>query len=236
MQRDQRRTEQYPRGVTVWDPVVRIGHWTIVVAFTIAYLTEDDLLSLHVWAGYVTGGAVLIRIAWGFVGPERARFSDFIYAPRAVFAYLADLIHFRAIRYLGHSPAGGAMVMALLITLAATVATGLMTYAADNHAGPLAALYAAPPSPAPSALTKGESTRAGRSEPDATSGNRESSSLREAHELFANITLVLVVLHIAGVALASIAHRENLVIAMITGRKRAAAQLDPGQGRRDRAP
>ena len=72
-----------PESIKVWDLFVRIGHWTIVAGFAIAYLSED-LPSLHVWAGSIVGAAVLIRIIWGFVGPRRARFSDFVHAPAAV--------------------------------------------------------------------------------------------------------------------------------------------------------
>jgi cytochrome b len=45
--------------VKVWDPIVRIGHWTLVVAFFTAYFTEDDFLTQHVYAGYVVGGMVV---------------------------------------------------------------------------------------------------------------------------------------------------------------------------------
>jgi len=204
------------REVSVWDPVVRVGHWVIVAGFAVAYLTGDDLLSLHAWAGYVVGAVVAFRIFWGFVGPRQACFSDFLYPPRRVFAYLADLVRFRAQRYLGHSPAGGAMVLALLFMLTATVATGLMTYAADQHAGPLAPLYAIQ-DPANAAATENGTTGATDKE---RGRNGKESAIRETHELLANLTLALVVLHVAGVALASIVHRENLVATMITGRKR----------------
>ena len=36
--------------VYVWDPFVRLFHWSLVVGFAVAYLTEDDMLAVHVWA------------------------------------------------------------------------------------------------------------------------------------------------------------------------------------------
>ncbi|MEZ5502881.1 MAG: cytochrome b/b6 domain-containing protein, partial [Halioglobus sp.] len=104
--------------VTVWDPIVRIGHWTLVIAFLTAYFTEDDLLTLHVWAGYVVGGIICFRLIWGLVGSRHARFSDFVRSPTVVWHYLRDLFAHRAKRYIGHNPAGGAMIVALLISIA----------------------------------------------------------------------------------------------------------------------
>jgi cytochrome b len=176
----------------VWDLLVRVAHWTIVAGFFIAYFTEEGALTFHVWAGYAVGVVVLLRIVWGFVGPKHARFSDFLYRPSKVVAYLRDLLAFRGQRYLGHSPAGGAMVLILLVGLMATVGSGLVLYAIEEHAGPLAGIV--------------------------TAGSE--ALWEEVHEVAANLTLVLVCFHVAGVLLASFVHRENLARAMVTGRKR----------------
>jgi len=176
----------------VWDGFVRLFHWSLVVGFTIAYLTEDDLLMVHVWAGYVVGALIVARVVWGFTGPRYARFSDFVYDPATTLRYVRDLILFRAERHLGHSPGGGAMVILLLLFLAATVVTGLVVYGGDQQAGPLAGMF--------------------------TKDTGE--ALEKTHEVIANITLALVLAHIAAVVLASFVFRENLVRAMVTGYKR----------------
>jgi cytochrome b len=178
--------------VYVWDPFVRIFHWTLVVAFTVAYLTEKDLLTVHVWAGYLVGALVVARVIWGFVGSPHARFSDFLYAPGTALRYIRDLMLFRAERHLGHSPAGGYMVFLLLVFLAATVITGLVVYGGDQQAGPLAGMFT----------------------------EETGEDMEGVHEVLANITLALVIAHIAAVVLASFAHHENLVHAMVSGYKR----------------
>jgi cytochrome b len=127
------------KSVYVWDLFVRFFHWTLVVGFTIAYFTEDPLI-VHVWSGYVVGALILARVVWGFVGPERARFSDFIYDPPTTFQYVRDLLQLRGRRYLGHSPGGGYMVVLLLAFLAATVLTGLLVYGGEQQAGPLSGM------------------------------------------------------------------------------------------------
>jgi cytochrome b len=180
--------------VRVWDPLVRFGHWLLVAGFTVAYLTGDELETVHVWAGYTVGAVVLVRLLWGVIGTRHARFSDFVRGPRAVVAYLGGLVRGGGRRYLGHNPAGGAMVVALLLSLATTVGSGLTLYAADEGEGPLAGWVA-----------KRHSTE---------------ELLEEVHEIAGNATLALIFLHVAGVLASSLVHRENLIRSMVTGRKR----------------
>jgi cytochrome b len=115
-----------PATIKVWDPLVRIFHWSLVAAFVIAYATGDEIERVHVAAGYAIAGLIAVRIVWGFVGPQYARFSKFVRPPREVLAYFRDLAMLRAPRYIGHNPAGGAMIVALLVALAGTCITGFM--------------------------------------------------------------------------------------------------------------
>lgn len=112
--------------VTVWDPVVRLFHWSLVVMFTIAFLTGDEWDLAHEIAGYIVVTLLAIRILWGFAGTRYARFSDFIYRPSTIVAFMRDSLRFRAPRFLGHNPAGGAMVIALLTVITGLSVTGVL--------------------------------------------------------------------------------------------------------------
>lgn len=206
--------------VKVWDPIVRIGHWVIVAGFALDYITAQPRW-LHVWVGYTLGAIVVLRVLWGFVGSRPARFREFVYRPSTVFAYLRDLLQLRSRRYLGHSPAGGAMVITLLVMLGATVFAGLLTDGARNHAGPLAALFVTPQS---AGLPVTEP-----SDPAARAAwQNEWRPYKQIHSLLADLTLILVGVHVAGVLFASYAHRENLLRAMLTGRKRPPGREPEG--------
>src|SRR6056297_624500 len=129
-------------------------------------------------------------------------------APRPVFRFrhragAGDRLSARA----GHGPAGGTMTVALLAALALTALSGMAMLAVEEGAGPLAGLVGA------------QSVPAWTMEDDDHDEGGE--ILEEIHEIAANATLLLIMLHVAGVIVASLAHRENLVRAMITGRKRA---------------
>jgi cytochrome b len=115
-----------PATVKVWDPFVRFFHWSLAASFVVAYATGDEIEKVHVAAGYMIAGLVALRILWGLVGPSHARFSNFVRPPREVLSYLRDVALLRAPRYIGHNPAGGAMIIALLVALIGTCTTGYM--------------------------------------------------------------------------------------------------------------
>ena len=182
--------------IKVWDPLVRFFHWSLVTAFFIAYLTEDDLLTVHTWAGYLILTLLIIRLAWGFIGTRYARFSDFVYSPENIIQFLKDTLQLKAKRYLGHNPAGGAMVVLLIFSLLMTTASGILLLGAEEQAGPVAHWFT-------------------------YEGNLWANILEELHEFLANFTLLLVFIHVIGVLVESLIHQENLVSAMLTGFKSA---------------
>ena len=204
--------------VKVWDPLVRYGHWALVIAFAAAYLSAEEDSSgnnqIHVWSGYAVGIIAAVRIVWGVIGTRHARFTDFAYSPITALRYFGDLVRGRARRYLGHSPIGAAMVVALLVCLSATVGTGLVAYGDTGH-GPLARAAALVVTPAHAEPEEGRAATR-----EAGGGQGGDSIVGDLHSALANITLGLVILHILGVGLASFMHRENLVAAMLSGRKR----------------
>jgi cytochrome b len=212
--------------VKVWDPLVRVLHWTLVAAFTVAFVTGEEVESVHEWAGYVVLAVVGVRLLWGVIGTRHARFGDFVFRPSVVLGYARDVLKGGAKRYLGHNPLGGAMIVALLVSLFATGATGLAlesdeptSVAAVTQPAQLSATSAIDEirggaEPGERSLYRGDSDK------DKDHDEREGEGLwEEAHEFFANFTLLLVFLHIGGVMLSSFMHSENLVRAMFTGRK-----------------
>jgi len=193
--------------VRVWDVGVRVFHWSLVVFFTLAYLTgEVEIESLHSWAGYAVIALLAFRLVWGFIGTRYARFSNFIYGPKSVKRYSKSLLTRHPLHYIGHNPLGGWMVVALLLSLAMTSWTGLKLYAEEGK-GPLAengiAIIAV--------------ARANDDHDKAESDGEE--FWEEIHEVFSHLSLFLIFLHVGGVVISSIVHRENLVRAMITGYK-----------------
>jgi len=212
-----RQATNQRREVRVWDSFIRIFHWSLVVAFAVAYFSAEDGSRLHEWAGYLVAVLIGARIVWGFIGSRHARFGDFVRRPSEVLGYARRLLTGRARRTLGHNPLGGIMVLLLLGSLLGTSLTGMMLLGAEEQRGPLASAMAAAPAANPVHIIS-----PARADDDDDKHERDHNRhewIEGLHEVFANFTVFLVVLHIAGVLIGSALHRENLIGAMITGRK-----------------
>src|SRR5450631_689438 len=166
--------------IRIWDPVVRLFHWTVVAGCAINLINEEGN-KFHRAVGYVVAAAVAMRVLWGFVGAGHARFTDFVPTAAALVGYLRRLFSRTEPRYIGHNPAGSVMILALLGSLIAVSITGWMM-GLDRFFG--------------------------------------NEAVEELHETFAMTIVILAGIHVAAAIFGSIRHRENLIKAMFTGRKR----------------
>ena len=164
----------------VWDIPVRMGHWLMVIGFVLAYVTSESerWRIIHVISGTVVLATASFRVVWGFVGSHHARFASFVTAPRTAWRYLSSLRTDEHEACIGHNPAGGWSVLALLGACLACALSGLAIY---NEWPWLPSEH--------------------------------------WHEAIANVTVVLIGIHVMGVLISSTINRENLVLAMWTGYK-----------------
>jgi len=189
----------------VWDLPTRIFHWCLVLAVGTGWATGGDdsqlWFAVHRAAGYTVLALLIFRLIWGIAGTRHARFSEFVRPWSVVRHYTKQLMTLRPPHSVGHNPLGGWMIVLLLVILVATDTAGLFTAVTRNGietAGPLAH-YISP-----------ELARA----------------LRQLHETFFNILLVLVCIHVAGVVTDILLTRDNLIAAMITGYKSARGRAN----------
>lgn len=169
----------------VWDPFVRLFHWSLVVAFGVAFYTHASEWERlwHVNAGYVAGGLIIGRIVWGLMATGYASFRSFPFSPMRALRYLFSLLRGTARHYIGHNPVGALAIYAMLAVGILAIGSGCIVY---NDGWEMI-------------------------DPDF------------AYYLHRYLTwgwLVLVFIHVSGVIIESVIHRDNLIWAMITGCKR----------------
>jgi cytochrome b len=177
--------EGSPPMIVVWDAPLRIFHWALAASVLIAWFSANVYDTVHEVAGYTVIGLLVFRLVWGFVGAPHARFRDFANSPRAILIYLRAILGGHPRRYLGHNPAGAAMIFTLLILLAAISASGWMQLTVQFFGV---------------------------------------TWVEKIHTYSSNLVIFLAIVHVLGVIVASVQHRENLLRAMITGQKEFRAE------------
>lgn len=197
--------------VKVWDPIVRLGHWAMVLAFAALYI-KSSKFPLHVYAAYVIMGYMAFRIVYGLVGPRAVRFWTFIYSPRTMIKYGIDSVVGHPMHTISHNPLGGLMVFGLIIAMLGTGVLGLMLYSAGQELGPLGDMVPSDWEDEFMTLT--------------LFGHSEVVGLKDLHIFAGNVAASLVTCHLLGTLWATAVHKSSHVIGMITGVKDAMAS-DP---------
>jgi cytochrome b len=195
----------------VWDPIVRIGHWAMVLCFASLYFPSDKF-PLHTYAAYIIMAYMIFRIVWGFIGPRSVRFTTFLKGPSETIRYGRDSLVGQTRHTISHNPLGGWMILWLIISMLLTGALGVMVYSAGQELGPL-----------------------GNSVPAAWEGEIFLLSvfqysvpvgLKDLHHWSGNLAASLVTLHVIGNLWTTALHRSQPIVGMITGVK-DAEQDDP---------
>jgi cytochrome b len=180
------------RKIVVWDVPTRLFHWLAVMLVATAYATwRLNWMDWHAYAGYALLALVVFRLLWGFFGSETARFARFLAAPRRAACHLVHMLRREADHQVGHNPAGGWMILLLLVLLLGETLTGIYTNNDVADVGPFTEL-----TPVPVA-----------------------NFISTLHDVLWQALLVAVTLHVVAVGLYWAAKRQNLLLPMITGRK-----------------
>lgn len=188
------------RAVPVWDIPVRLFHWTLVLLIAFSWLAaEMDWMTWHMYSGYAVLALILFRILWGFIGSTHARFSDFIYGPRALIVYIKTLPSRTAAKFAGHNPLGGISVVLILLCVLAQAGTGLFANDDIINEGPLFRHVS----------------------------KELSDWLTTIHKYNFNVLLTLIGVHVAAVLYYLFYKSENLIKPMFTGRKHLPAGTAP---------
>jgi cytochrome b len=187
--------------VRVWDLPTRAFHWTLAVLIALQYATgEFHFLDMrwHFWFGYATLALIAFRVLWGFLGSQTSRFADFVRGPRAVFGYIRAQFSTNPQTRIGHNPLGGWSVLALLASVAVQAVSGLFTSDDIDTDGPFVAHVS----------------------------DSAVKLMTRVHHWNENVLLILVCLHVVAVLLYLVVKHDDLILPMLTGRKRAVQTRD----------
>ena len=180
------------RRVPVWDAPTRLFHWLVVALVVVCYVTfRLNWMDWHTWAGEAVLALVLFRLLWGVFGSDTARFSHFLASPGTAIRHLVHLHHREPDTGVGHNPAGGWMVIAMIGFLLGQTLTGLYENNDIADQGPLTGLVPA----------------------------RVANVIADLHTILWNALLAAIVLHLLAILSYAVVKRHNLLHPMLTGHK-----------------
>lgn len=177
--------------VKIWDSFVRLSHWLMVLLVALMWYTaEEGQMERHLQLAGVLGALIIVRIIWGFVGSQSARFSQFVRGPKAVQQHLVELKQGHYQPGNTHNAAGGWAVVALLLLLSVQFFSGLFANDDIFFSGPLAGSVS----------------------------SDVSSLLTDIHKTSFNVLLGVIALHVVAIIVYRL-RGINLVAAMLHGKR-----------------
>jgi cytochrome b len=181
--------------VYVWTLPTRLFHWLFVSLILGAWIAslEERWLSFHAAIGSAIAILVLFRLVWGVMGPKYSRFGDFEFGLVPLKKFLIGILN-PSRRYIGHNPAASYVMIAMLITVALAIISGVLAYGIQENRGLLAFLHAGL--------------------------FRDMKWFGEIHEFFVNLLWVLIAAHVMGVVSDRVLHKSDRTLnSIIDGHK-----------------
>lgn len=157
----------------IWTLSVRIIHWLLVIGLVAAYILgeEDNFLGTHIAIGYTIGILLIYRIIIGFSGPRYSGFKDFPLRIAALKEYIVDMKKNKQ-KYTGHNPLSSVVMLAIFLDILLIVTSGILILAANGQ-GFLKNIFT----------------------------QTDPRFYKEMHEVFVNILILLVIIHLAGLVI-----------------------------------
>jgi cytochrome b len=186
------------RKVLVWDVPTRLFHWLVAALVVAAYATwRLNWMEWHSRVGEALLALIIFRLLWGLFGSDTARFGRFLVSPRAALRHLRRILRREPDLQVGHNPAGGWMVLLLIVLLLGEALSGLYILNDVADEGPFTEIM---PAPIANAITS-------------------------LHAILWNAILAAVALHLAAILVYAVAKGQNLIRPMITGQKHLPANV-----------
>lgn len=184
----------------IWSLPTRIFHWSLVIFIIIAFLSDDDdLIKYHALAGYSIFILLLFRFSWGFIGPKYSKFSEFNFSFSAIKEFLKNLKSNKVSEYIGHNPLASLVMFSILVIILLIIVSGVLTYGQKEGESFMAFLKEAMP--------------------------YKTKIFKKIHEFFANFLIFLIVLHLLGVAIDTLKHKDTKTLnSIFTGFKSTKIQ------------
>ena len=119
----------------LWDPLVRLFHWSLVFIFFANYFFNEEGDDWHQWLGYAAVAWLVVRFVWGFFGRGAARWADFFPTPARLSTHIRALVRGEAYHRMGHSPLGGLVMVIMMLCILSLGITGYMMQEIDYFWG-----------------------------------------------------------------------------------------------------
>lgn len=178
----------------IWPLFNRISHILLILFFTICYVLADfdKLLDYHASFGLAIGVVFIFRVIWGYIGPKYSRFQDFCFDKKELVQYLLNPFS-KTKQYIGHNPASSYAIVAMIVLAFLAIISGMLTYGIEENHGLFSFLH--------------------------SEYLKEKEIIKELHELFSNLFLAVIIIHIIGALVDKFIKKSDAINSMIKGYK-----------------